>query len=101
MPAFPWFFQDGWIVARTIDPEVAERENMPKDSSYSYPGLHATKAEAEAAMAEIRANIPDALAGERERLFVKEGRGPNAKGLAVIAYLQWLGTWDPTVGSEN
>ena len=44
-------------------------------------------------MAEIGAALPDSRAEEKERLFVGDAKVPNQEGLAVVAYLQWLGTW--------
>ena len=34
-------------------------------------------------------------AAEKERLFIETSVGPTEEGLALIAYLQWLGTWEP------
>jgi cbb3-type cytochrome c oxidase subunit II len=99
MPRYPWFFRDGFQVRRRIAPDVAEQEGFPNDHSYAVPGIHDTRAEAEAALERERANVPQALEGEKSRMFVAEARGPNGDGLSVIAYLQWLGTWAPPKAS--
>jgi hypothetical protein len=88
-------------VARRIDPETAEREGLPKERLYRIPGVHATRAEAEAALQRVREATPEALEKEKDRLVVVEARGPNADGLALISYLQWLGTWSPKAPSQN
>ncbi len=95
MPTYKWFFRTGFVVARTIDPEVAEREGLDPKRAYNLPGLYGTKQEAEAALERVKSKLPSALEAEADRLFIREGRGPNATGLSVIAYLQWLGTWEP------
>lgn len=100
MPKYPWYFEDGWEVRRTISKDVAKREGVDPATSYPYPGVHRTKAEAEAAMESIRASIPPVLEGEKTRLFVSPAKSPTADGLALIAYMQWLGTWTaPTRGN--
>ncbi len=102
MPPYPWLFQEGFQIRRTIDPESADRGGLPADRSYCVPGVYPTRADADAAMVTYRESLPDALEEEAERLFVADrARGPNAEGLAVIAYLQWLGTWQPTVVEEG
>jgi cbb3-type cytochrome c oxidase subunit II len=95
MPRFRWYFQDGWQVRRTVNPETASREGLPEDRSYAIPGLYATRPEAESALERIRAGLPSALEEEGERLIVAEGTGPTGDGLSLVAYLQWLGTWTP------
>ena len=95
MPRYPWFFRDGFQVRRRIDPATAEREGLDPQTSYPVAGVHATQAEAEAALAAHRDALPSGLAAEKDRLFVAPGREPNARGLALVAYLQWLGTWQP------
>lgn len=95
MPRYPWFFRDGWQVRRRVDPEIAERAGLSPDTSYALPGVHATRADAEAALERTRAELPSSLAAESERLFVAEGKGLNARGLSMLAYIQWLGTWMP------
>jgi cbb3-type cytochrome c oxidase subunit II len=95
MPRYTWYFHEGFEVRRHIDPAVADREALDPDRSYRFPGLYATQADAEAAMAKIVSDLPEALAAEKTRLFVAKAVGPNEEGLALIAYLQWLGTWEP------
>lgn len=95
MPRYPWLFRQGWQVRRRIDPAKADRARLPADRSYPYPGLWSSKAEAEAALEDIRANLPSSLAADAERLFVAESSGPTGEALSLIAYLQWLGTWTP------
>ena len=95
MPRYPWFFRHGYQVRRRIDPELAERTGLDPAMSYPLPGVYDTQAEAEAALERERADLPSTLAAEGERLFVAEGKGLNGKGLSMLAYLQWLGTWQP------
>ena len=95
MPAYPWFFDAGFQVMRRIDPEKADRSGLDPETAYPVPGVHPTRAEAEAALAALQANLPDTLQAEAERLFVAEAEGPNEIALSLIAYLQWLGTWTP------
>jgi cbb3-type cytochrome c oxidase subunit II len=101
MPRYTWFFRDGFQVRRRIAPEVAEREGFPADRSYPYPGIYATRAEAEAAVERIRQSLPQSLETESGRMFVAEARGPNGDALSLIAYLQWLGTWTPKTSAEK
>lgn len=95
MPRYRWMFREGFQVRRSIDPDVAERTGLAPDTSYPVPGVYDTREQAEAAMVRVAAETPEALAPERERLFVAEGKGLNARGLSLLAYLQWLGTWQP------
>ena len=95
MPAYTWHFATGFEVRRKVAPDIADREGIAPDKSYSYPGIYDTKQEAEQAMERIRTSLPNTLAGERDRLFVAEATRPTAKLLSLIAYLQWLGTWQP------
>ncbi len=95
MPAYTWYFASGFEVRRKVAPDIAEREGIAPDKSYSYPGIYDTRQEAERAMEQIRTSLPNTLAGERDRLFVAEAQRPTAKLLSLIAYLQWLGTWQP------
>ena len=80
---------------RRIDPVVAARERLDPARSYSYPGLYETEAAAKAALDAIAASLPQSLEEERARLFVEKGIGPNGDGLSLVAYLQWLGTYEP------
>lgn len=100
MPRYTWFFRDGWQVRRRIDPAVAEREGLDPQASYPIAGVWATEAEAQAALQRHAASLPSALAAEKERLFVDRGREPSDRGLALVAYLQWLGTWQPPAPGE-
>ncbi len=95
MPGYTWYFHDGWEARRRVDPAAAERAGLDASFSYPYPGLYATEADAKAAMEKIAATIPPTLAPEKGRLFVARGTGPTLEGLSLIAYLQWLGTWEP------
>jgi cbb3-type cytochrome c oxidase subunit II len=97
MPRYTWFFRDGWQVRRRIDPDIAEREGLDPATSYPVPGVHATQAEAQAALERHAASLPSSLTAEKSRLFVDRGREPDARGLALVSYLQWLGTWEPPV----
>lgn len=93
MPPYTWYFRDGYRVARTIDPDVAERTGIDSARSYPLAGVYATRADAEAALAVAREATPENLRPEVERLHIEEATGPDADAIALIAYLQWLGTW--------
>ncbi len=95
MPNFSFYFRDGFEVRRRIDPEKADFGGLSPDVSYPFPGLHDTESEADAALKDIAANIDSNLASEATRLFVAEAQGPDEKLICLIAYLQWLGTWQP------
>ncbi len=95
MPRYPWFFRSGFQVRRRIDPEAADRGRLDPATSYPIAGVHDTREQAQAALERHAAELPAALAAEKDRLFVEAGTGPNARGLSLIAYLQWLGTWTP------
>lgn len=95
MPRYRWMFRRGWQVRRSIDPDLARRTGLSPDTSYPIPGVYDTQAEAESALERVAAELPETLAAERERLFVAEGKGLNERGLSLLAYLQWLGTWQP------
>lgn len=97
MPRYTWFFEDGFEVRRRIEPETADREGLPPDTSYRMASGFLSQGDAEAAKERISASLPDSRAEERERLFVAPARVPNDTGLAVIAYVQWLGTWKAPV----
>jgi cytochrome c oxidase cbb3-type subunit 2 len=102
MPAYTWYFRRGFQIRRSVSSETAEREGIPADQSYPYPGLYDTKAEAEAALAKLKASLSSNLEEEAERMFVAEGSGPDGDALALVAYLQWLGTWSPkTTGASK
>jgi cytochrome c oxidase cbb3-type subunit II len=95
MPAYTWYFHEGWQVRRRIDPAAAEREGLDPARSYPFPGIHPTEADAKAAMDRIAAAMPESLAAEKTRLFVERSLGPTTEGVALLAYLQWLGTHEP------
>jgi cbb3-type cytochrome c oxidase subunit II len=95
MPGYTWYFHDGWRVRRRVDPAAAERAGRDASFSHPYPGLYESEADAKSAMEKIAASIPPTLAQEKERLFVARDTGPTVEGLSLIAYLQWLGTWEP------
>lgn len=101
MPRYTWFLHEGYQVRRKIDPEIAQVEGLDPETTYGYPGIYPTEADAQAALERIRASLPSTLQREGERLFVGRGRGLNGDGLAVVAYLQWLGTWSPEDGSSQ
>jgi len=100
MPAYTWFFDDGYQVFRGIDPEKAEREGIDPGREYAIPGVYPTQAEADAALERVRAETPENLSEENARLVVRAAKGPNEIGLSLIAYLQWLGTWDASQRRE-
>lgn len=93
MPRYTWFFDDGYEVRRTIEPETADREGVSKQTSYPVASGFASHAAAEARMKEVAAALPASRAEEAGRMFVQPARVPNELGLSVISYLQWLGTW--------
>ncbi|MCB9832158.1 MAG: cbb3-type cytochrome c oxidase subunit II [Planctomycetes bacterium] len=97
MPKYPWYFREGFQVYRRVSERAADLGGLDPETAYPYPGIYDSKADAEAAMARLAAELAkdQDLAPEAERLFVGEGIGPNADGLALISYLQWLGTWRP------
>jgi cytochrome c oxidase cbb3-type subunit I/II len=96
MPSYTWLFEAGWQVFRTIDPAVAEREGIDPRLRQAIPGVHASDARARESLESVRAAGPELLAADRERLHVDRAKAMNADGLALVAYLQWLGTWKPT-----
>ncbi len=95
MPRYRWMFRKGWQVRRSIDPDVAKRTGLSPETSYPIPGVYDTREEGESALVRVAAELPATLAAEKERLFVAEGKGLNERGLSLLAYLQWLGTWQP------
>lgn len=100
MPRYTWLLEKGKQVRRRVDASLARRVGMDPTRSYAYPGLYATQAEAEAAMRRVAESLPQAIASEKDRLFVADGVGPNADGVALISYLQWLGTWKAPVAER-
>ena len=94
MPRYTWLFREGFQVRRRIAPDAAERAGLPAETSYAIAGIFDTREEAEQSLAQHAASLPPPLAAEKERLFVAGGRGLNGKGLSLLAYLQWLGTWN-------
>jgi cytochrome c oxidase cbb3-type subunit 2 len=95
MPGYTWYFHEGWQVRRRVDANAAERGNFDPSISYPCSGLYPTEAEAKTAMAKVAEATPPTLAAEKDRLFVARATGPTGEGLSLIAYLQWLGTWEP------
>ncbi len=95
MPAYTWYYREGFEVRRKVAPDIADREGLAADTSYAYPGIYDTQQEAQASMERIRATLPSTLAGEKDRLFVAAATGPDGKLMSLMAYLQWLGTWKP------
>jgi cbb3-type cytochrome c oxidase subunit II len=93
MQGYTWYFQEGYQVVRGIDPDKAEREGLASSITYPYPGLYETEAAANEAMASIQAALPPNLRGEADRLSVAKAEGPDGDALALVAYIQWLGTW--------
>lgn len=101
MPRYTWLFDDGFEVRRRVDRDTAERTRIPPETSYRVASGYATRAAAEAALAEVGAALPPSRAEEREHLFVAAAKVPNREGLAVVAYLQWLGTWKAPAPEEG
>jgi cytochrome c oxidase cbb3-type subunit 2 len=100
MPRYRWMFREGWQVRRSIDPDVAERTGLDPGTTYPIPGVYDTLAEAEQAMERVAAELPSTLAAEKDRLIVAEGKGLNSRGLSLLTYIQWLGTWQPPSRAE-
>jgi cytochrome c oxidase cbb3-type subunit 2 len=101
MPGYTWYFHEGWQVRRRIDAAIASREMLSPSRSYAYPGLHESEADAQAALAKIAESLPAARSEDKARLFVEKSIGPTADALSLIAYLQWLGTWEPAKEPER
>lgn len=95
MPTYPWFFRTGYEVRRLVDQDTAEREGIDPERTYAYPGIYATREEAERVAKDLYDNPPPNLEDEVENLSVAEARGPAPDALSLVAYLQWLGTWYP------
>jgi cbb3-type cytochrome c oxidase subunit II len=95
MPAYTWYFREGWQVRRRVPPAAVERLGVDPSASHPLPGVHATEAAARAEMERIAATLPTYLEHERPRLFVDRGIGPTGEALSLVAYLQWLGTHVP------
>lgn len=95
MPRYTWYFHEGFEVRRRVNPSVAAREALDPERSYPYPGLYPTEAEAQAAMERIAASLPETQSEDAGRLYVAKATGPRREALAIVAYLQWLGTWQP------
>lgn len=113
MPRFVWYTREGYQVRRYVSEETADQQGLPLDHSnpvagrmpievdgearsVRLSGIYDTEQEAKAAIALVQENPPANLESEMERLFVGKGRGPNEEGLMLIAYIQWLGTWNPS-----
>lgn len=95
MPRYVWLFRDGYQLRRRVAPDTADQADIDTDTSYALPGLYEQESDATAALATARAALPDSLRDESERMFVAPANGPTTEALSLIAYLQWLGTWEP------
>ncbi len=109
MPRFPFYSREGFRVVRKIAPKKARAGYLdPNTGIIVRREIFGSKADAESAMGEIveeeiarkglkRENSGDAeaITNLEESYWVEEAVGPNQKGLSLIAYLQWLGTWRP------
>lgn len=95
MPRYSWYFTKGWQVRRKIDPAVALRNRMDAGETYAVSGMWATEAEARAELERVKAATREERAEERDRLIVAEVPMLSADGVSLVAYLQWLGTWEP------
>jgi cbb3-type cytochrome c oxidase subunit II len=93
MPAYRWYFEDGWQVRRRVEPATAKRDLLNAEETYAVSGVFATEAEARAELERVKQATPESRAAERERLLVASVPAPNADGVALVSYLQWLGTW--------
>lgn len=94
MARYNFYFREGFQVARKVDPKKAEFGDLDSETTYPFPGVYDTEEEAGAAMERIKSELDSNLAAEAERMEVVEGVGPDEEILSLIAYLQWLGTWD-------
>lgn len=101
MPRFPWLFDEGFVVRRRISAAAAEQGGLDPETSYRLPGVYPTREAAEAALEARRAALDPIVAEEGERMFVTEGHGPNRDGITLIAYLQWLGTFEPEMAEAQ
>jgi len=101
MPRYTWYFEEGFEVRRRVDPDVAARERLAPDTSYRTSGVFRTEAEARQALDRVAASLPPDREPERGRLFVAPARGLDDEGIALLAYIQWLGTWEPPPMEET
>ncbi|MFQ5706340.1 MAG: cbb3-type cytochrome c oxidase subunit II [bacterium] len=78
MPSYRWFFEDGkkWLV---IDADGAS-------DGKTYDSREAARAQAQN------------LASQGKGIYqVEPAKLPNKRGLGIVAYVQWLGSWVPQV----
>ena len=52
------------------------------------------EAEAQEELERIKSGLDSDLADEAGRLEIVEAVGPDEEVMALVAYLQWLGTWN-------
>ncbi len=100
MPKFPFYSRTGYRVFRRIDPKKADFGGVDPDTAIAMTGIFDSQADAESAMQGFKDVLDPNLSAEKERMYVGESMGPNEKGLALIAYIQWLGTWRPEAKTE-
>lgn len=94
MARYDFYFRDGWSVVRRIDPEKASFADLDPETTYPYPGVYDSEEDAREALERIKSSLDPNLAAEGARMEVVEAVGPDEEILALITYVQWLGTWD-------
>ncbi|HMP06147.1 MAG TPA: cbb3-type cytochrome c oxidase subunit II [Lacipirellulaceae bacterium] len=85
MPRYPWFF-DGLSLGALVE-RLAQDDPQLVAQLQEELGEDLAQHEAEVRKA-IRANHP-----EMEAELTRSPDAPNKRGLAIIAYVQWLGSW--------
>jgi cbb3-type cytochrome c oxidase subunit II len=109
MPAFPFYSREGYRVYRKIDAKKASFGRLDPGRGIAVSRhIYDSRDDAEEARTEAvdqalkakslsadNAGDADAIAELEDSYWVDDAIGPNAKGMALIAYLQWLGTWRP------
>lgn len=101
MARYDFYFRSGYQVVRGIDPKKASFGGLDEGTTYPYPGIFDTEAEAQEELERIKSGLDSDLADEAERLEVVEAVGPDEEVMALVAYLQWLGTWEWQERAEN
>lgn len=109
MPQFPFYSREGFRLVRKIGAKKARAGDLdPNTGIVVRREIFDSMADAESTMAEVlekevarrgldrgKSDDAEAIADLEASYWVEEAIGPNHKGLSLIAYLQWLGTWRP------
>jgi cytochrome c oxidase cbb3-type subunit 2 len=96
MPRYPWFFEElsfEAIVARAerVDPQLGAA--LHEDFDYLTPDENGTF---ERLTVEQKSDVLEAIRARRPDLVAdmkSSADAPNKRGLAIITYVQWLGSW--------